>query len=104
MLTRFDTIATSLYYHPWYYRWTDISRTKDSPYVLVFHHSIFFILLQILGDEVASLDYFSFVTLLLFKSTPPYFPSFTACTVIKKSPLYYSFIIMSMNVFIDVTP
>ena len=42
----------------------DISRTKDSPYVLVFNHSIFFLRRRrILGDEVASLDYFSFVTL-----------------------------------------
>ena len=88
---RFDPIATH------------ISRTKDSPYVLVFHHSIFFLLLQILGDEVASLDYFSFVTLFFSSQLLHLSSKLHSLSPIKKFPLYYSFIIMSMNVFIDVS-
>jgi len=70
--------------------------------VLVFNLSIFFLLLQILGDEEASLDYFSFVTLFFKINSFKYPGSFTAMEHSKKSPLYYSFITMSMNVFIDV--
>ena len=84
-----------------------ISRTKDSPYVLVFHHLRLFppppCKGRFSGTKVASLDIsllllFSFqVNSFLSAKLHSFFP-------LKKSPLYYSFIIMSMNAFIDVSP